>query len=480
MASSRPRIIVLAWFSVIAVTALRLAFAASLPLTGDEAYYWEWSRRLAAGYTDHPPAVAFAIAAFSWIARTPFTVRLAFVLCGLAAALATGGAATVFARDRRAGAFAALAVTLAPMMTVAFGIASPDGPFAFAWAVSIYLAALAFDRVQPRWFIGLGVALGVALMARFFSWALVFGIVAASFVPANRRVWRAGMPLAIAIALAIYAPFLIWNAQHDWISFTFAFLQRHPNDEVQFARPFTLYLLGLLAFSPGLWIAASISAVRPRYALVAWTALPLCAVFFVLALHERVEIYWFIGPFISICAGLGVAGRARLAWTLIPAAVLSALIFAAGIAPRQLYAAVSHAGVHLSDAGPFEMFTYRPLAHDVRILTQTHDAVAMTDGYGFSSLLDFYGGLDPVVIGYDAQGEEARGWFTDSRHPSRALFVDKVPLSTRPDFQKQLALACGRVSPGPVLSYTYRRYYTTWCGSMNPGAIATLRWQPKS
>ncbi len=477
MLSSRPRVVVLAWSTVIAVTALRLAFAASLPLTGDEAYYWEWSCRLAAGYADHPPAVAFAIAAFAWIARTPFAVRLAFVLCGLGTALATGGAATIFARDRRAGAFAALAVTLAPMMIVAFGIASPDGPYALAWACSMYFAALAFDRSQRRWFALLGIALGAALMARFFSWALLLGIVAAAAVPANRRVWRAGLPVAIVIALAIYAPFLIWNAHHDWISFTFAFLQRHPSDEVQFARPLTLYLLGLLAFSPGLWVAATIAAVRPRYALVAWTALPLCALFFVLALHERVEIYWFIGPFISICAGLGVASRTRLAWTLIPAAVLSALIFAAGIAPRELYAAVSHAGVHLSDAGPFEMFTYRPLSRDVRSIARKHDAVVMTDGYGFSSLLDFYGGLDPVVIGYDAQGEEARGWFTDSRHPSRALFVDKVPLSTRPDFQKQLALACGQVSPGPVLSYAYRRYYTTWCAGMNRRAIATLRWQ---
>lgn len=476
----KPPVIVLAWSAVLAVTALRLAFAASLPLTGDEAYYWEWSRRLAAGYADHPPAVAFAIAAFAWITHTPFTVRLAFVLCGLGTALATGGAAALFSGDRRAGAFAALAVTLAPIMTVAFGIASPDGPYALAWALSLYLAAIAFERRQARWFALLGIALGVALMARFFSWALVAGIVAASFVPQNRRVWRAGLPLSLVLAFAIYAPFLIWNAQHDWISFTFAFLQRHPNDEVRFARPFTLYLLGLLAFSPGLWIAATLSAARPRYALVAWTALPLSGLFFVLALHERVEVYWFIGPFVSVCAGLGIASRARLSWTLIPAALLSALIFAAGIAPRELYAAVSRAGVHLSDAGPFEMFTYRPLSRDVRAIAQAHGAVVMTDGYGFSSLLDYYGGLEPVVIGYDAQGEEARGWFTDSRHPLRGLFVDKVPLSKRPDFQKQLALACRRVTPGPVLSYAYRRYFTTWCDAMNPGAIATLRWQAKS
>ena len=40
---------------------LRAVVAFALPLTGDEAYYWEWSRRLAFGYVDHPPAAAWTI-----------------------------------------------------------------------------------------------------------------------------------------------------------------------------------------------------------------------------------------------------------------------------------------------------------------------------------------------------------------------------------------------------------------------------------
>ncbi len=36
----------------------RLVAAAWTPLTFDEAYYWMWSKHLAGGYYDHPPAVA--------------------------------------------------------------------------------------------------------------------------------------------------------------------------------------------------------------------------------------------------------------------------------------------------------------------------------------------------------------------------------------------------------------------------------------
>jgi hypothetical protein len=490
MRASRIGLIV--WSAVLIVTALRAIFDATLPLTGDEAYYWEWSRRLAGGYVDHPPAVAFAIAAFAWLGRSPFAVRLPFVLCGLGTVIAAAGAANALSGDRRAGWIAALAVSLAPLLIVAFGMVSPDGPFAFAWALSLYCAARAFRGRSWSWFVLLGVALGLALLSRFFAVALAAGIVAAACAKPYRSAWPR-LALALGVACVVWSPFLIWNASHDWISYTFALVQRH-EPQFQLVRPFMLYVYGVLAFSPGLWIAATIVAVRSKEPLVTWTAVPLCIVLFVLALRERVEIYWFIGPFISLAIGLGLAfvqwapemRLRRGAWIFAPAIALSALVFFAGIWPEVVYTGVRHAGLRLSDGGPFEMFTYRPLAKDVRAMTQARGAYAMTDGYGFSSLLDFYGELQPVLIGYDAQGQEALRWFTDSDRPRRALFVDKVPFEQRDDFEKQLALACTLVVAGPILSYPLagndrsvppRRYYTTWCEGMKPDAMAILRWQ---
>ena len=56
---------------------LRAVLAALLPLSADEAYYWLWSRHLAAGYFDHPPAIAWLIrAGTSLFGDTPLGVRL--------------------------------------------------------------------------------------------------------------------------------------------------------------------------------------------------------------------------------------------------------------------------------------------------------------------------------------------------------------------------------------------------------------------
>src|ERR1700693_6240395 len=111
------RVTRLIWSAIALVTLLRAIAAFTLPLTGDEAYYWEWSRRLAFGYVDHPPAVAFTIAAFAWLGHQAGFVRLGFVLCGVVASLGLAGATTELSGDRRAGAVAAIALTLTTLAT---------------------------------------------------------------------------------------------------------------------------------------------------------------------------------------------------------------------------------------------------------------------------------------------------------------------------------------------------------------------------
>ena len=129
-------------------------------------------------------------------------------------------------------------------------------------------------------------------------------------------------------------------------------------------------------------------------------------------------------------------------------------------------------------------------------MASANDAVVVTDGYGFSSQMDFEAGIPPIVIGYAWQGQEARHWYDAAMQPKRILFVDKESLHRRPghpkdkgrdDFQRRLAMACGDVKPGPSLEYSYtdptghtvpaRTYFLTWCDDPRPNAIRILRWE---
>ncbi|MGH7659432.1 MAG: ArnT family glycosyltransferase [Vulcanimicrobiaceae bacterium] len=483
---------------VAAVTLLRAIAAWKLPMTGDEAYYWEWSRRLAFGYTDHPPMVAWTIAAFAFLGHNPFAVRIGFVLCGLVATFAIAACATELANDdRRAGRVAALALTLMPIMSVPFASASPDGPYLMFWCLALWLAARAFMGLGPGWFVLLGIAMGGAILSRMTAFALLFGIAVAALAhKQHRAAWRDGLWVSFVIAGICFAPFLIWNAQHHWETIVFTFATRHVDEGFSVRRVLNMLALQAGAFSPVIWFAAILYGARTRVPLIFWSAVPLYLLVTAVAFFERVEINWFYGCFASACAGLGLAwcelrGPARFGWTAasaIPAAILTALIFVTALASGPIYRLVRDSGAHLADNGPFEIYTYDPLAHDVRALAQARDAIVMTDGYGFSSVMDFDADITPVVIGYDAQGAQARSWYGSLEHPTTGLFVDKVPLDPmgrfkgRKDFRKRFDLACESVRSGGVLQYTYagappRPYYLTWCDGMKRDALAILRWQ---
>lgn len=494
--------IVFVWLLIAAVTLMRAITIFNVPLVGDEAYYWEWSRRLAFGYVDDPPMVAWTIAAFSWIGQNPGFVRLGFVLSGVVAALAAAACATEITRDRRAGAAAALALTLTPFMSLAFGMAQPDGPHIALWCLSLWLAARAFRR-NERWaWIALGFAMGGLVLARFFGWALVFGVVCYALAPARRAAWRQGMGLALAITVLCYLPFAWWNAGHGWETFEFTFFARHVPSSFSIARVIELYAVQAAAYSPGLWIGALLCAVRPRDALLAWTSIPLILLLTILAFFERVEINWVSGAYASLCVAIGIAfvqlsHRARVIWataSAVPALVLLPGLFIAAEMPADMYHVIVSTGSAMRNTGPWEIYTTAQLAHNVKIIARQHDAVVMTDGYGLSSVLDFDAGIPPVVIGYDWQGAESHSWITHIRGPRTALFVDKeslVPLPAvpgkhpleqgRPDFKAQLHHACARVEAGPILYYDAgmgvppRPYYLTWCYGLTDQGLALLR-----
>ncbi len=500
------RLGVIAWSIVAIVTGMRAVAAFKVPLIGDEGYYWEWSRHLALGYGDHPPGVAYTIFAFSWLGTNPFAVRVGFILCGVIATILAAKTATrLTGGDARAGAVTALAITLTPLASVAFGSASPDGPYLAAWAATLYCSVRAFDTHARRDYVLLGVAMGAVLLTRLFAFAIVFGIVMYALAPARRAYWREGLWLSLVIAGLMYVPFLVWNSTHGWATFAFGLGSRHQTEWLWF-RPVVTHLVQAAAYSPGLWVGALLSIFYARNALINWTAVPLIVLLTVLNIHERIEIHWMFGAYLSLCVALGIVFvrlpvRGRVIWSSIaavPALILFPIIFIAAVAPGFVYEQFIHTGSTLRNGGGFEIFTVPSLAVDVRNMMEANNATVITDGYGLSSTLDFYGGVPPVVIGYNAQGQESKRWYDADMHPQRMLFVDKEALVPRPghpedagraDYAAQLALACGRVHPGPTMGYEFhdssghivpaRLYFTTWCEAPKPHALRILQWDKR-
>ncbi|MBN8892936.1 MAG: glycosyltransferase family 39 protein, partial [Rhodospirillales bacterium] len=105
--------------ALLVLTLARLLVAALTPLAPDEAYYWVWSRALAAGYFDHPPMVALWIRAGTALAGdTALGIRLLGPLSGLFGSLLLADAAERLFPGRRLGVPAAVLMNA----TLLFGI----------------------------------------------------------------------------------------------------------------------------------------------------------------------------------------------------------------------------------------------------------------------------------------------------------------------------------------------------------------------
>jgi 4-amino-4-deoxy-L-arabinose transferase-like glycosyltransferase len=473
---------------VAAVALVRLIVASRVPLNEDESYYWMWSRHLAFGYTDHPPAVAWLIALLSPLGRAPGLVRLPFVLCGAFAALALGRAAMLLSGSAAAGAAAAIAFTLIPQTKLAMGEALPDGPYVLCWAVALMLSAEALHAPRRTTMPLLGVALGGAILSRFFGWALIGGIVGCALFEPNRILWRRGLWLALLIAAVLYAPFIAWNAAHGWENFRFTLHDRQAIHAFSAGRAGNLSSARYLVWAVLFWAVAAATVLRQRLWLVAWTALPLPTALAAFAFFATVESYWLLGPFASLCASIGIAfarlprpaRRIVTALAMVPAAWTAASVAFLAL-PESAQAAILRGGGPGARNALFSAsFLYAPLARDVGALTQARGAVAASDRLEIASELT-YNGVAAMLAGASPQVPQWNRWH-DVRGaregpPERVLLVTYD--APDPQLSGEIRRAYASVTEGPTLAYRHAgvpwgAFRTLWCASPRSSAAREL------
>ncbi len=201
--------------------AIRLAVAASAGLTDDEAYYRLWSLKLQAGYYDHAPMVAWMIrAGRELVGDTALGLRLFSPLATFVGSLLLWRAVAVL--DGRAIATRATVWFNATLLIGAGSVLmTPDTPSVFFWGATLWaLAELTASR-DPRWWLVVGVTAGLGLFSKYSVLFLGLGILVWLVGSRRTRVWFGSWQLWVggAVALAIFAPVVLWNADHQWISF---------------------------------------------------------------------------------------------------------------------------------------------------------------------------------------------------------------------------------------------------------------------
>jgi len=301
------------------LTALRVALlvASPLDLFVDEAQYWLWSTQPAAGYFSKPPLIAWLIALTTRLAGdAEWAVRLASPLlhAGTAGFVLLAGRALY---DARTGAAAALVYLTLPAVSFSSLLISTDAPLLFFWSAAFY-ALIEAERRGGHWWPALGLALGLGLLSKY---AMVFFLLGwLGHALSGGRTSRRGAALALIVAGACYAPNLLWNAIHHFVSY------RHTGADAELggAGLHPGVLLGFIAsqaalLGPGVFLGL-LMALRPpadpRVRLLLWFTAPVLTFYLTLAAIAGANANWAVSAYV---AGSILAARGLLTRTWRPA-----------------------------------------------------------------------------------------------------------------------------------------------------------------
>ncbi|MGK7346627.1 MAG: glycosyltransferase family 39 protein [Candidatus Nitrospinota bacterium M3_3B_026] len=213
-----------AFFSlVVFLTLFRVVYTGWFELSLDEAYYWLWSLHPSLSYYDHPPMVAYMIAATNFLEDSERLVRLSAVMALSAITWIVYTVCSEVFDDERTGLAAAALMNIIPLFSVGGLFITPDIPLCLFWALSLYFGYRIVETQRPGWWYALGASFGLAMLSKYnaalFAPAFLLFLV---FSPENRHwLFRREPYLAFALSLLVFSPVIFWNHGHDWVSFRF-------------------------------------------------------------------------------------------------------------------------------------------------------------------------------------------------------------------------------------------------------------------
>jgi 4-amino-4-deoxy-L-arabinose transferase-like glycosyltransferase len=340
---------------ILAGTLVRLLLAATTGLGIDESYMAGAARTLALGYFDHPPLHVW----IAWVAERLFgeaalAVRLPFILI-------FGGTTWLMFRltarlfNERAGLRAAIALTLAPVFSLADGSwLLPDGPaLFFLLAAALAVAHATFDENDAGrtllWWLATGAFTGLALLSKFNAAFFPIGVLAflLSSPSLRRHLGTPGPWLAALVAAIIVSPAILWNVQHDWAGIAFQAGRAHGGG-LRLDR-FATQVGGQLAYlTPWLAVPLALALAKalrrgirePGAWLMALAAIGPIAVFTLMALWSTGLPHWtmpgwlFAIPLFGRDAAELADRRPRFARTYVSATAAVFVVLVAAFGPR--------------------------------------------------------------------------------------------------------------------------------------------------
>jgi hypothetical protein len=213
-------------FMLLGFFVLNLIQAFFTPIQEDEAYYWMYAQNLDWGYFDHPPMVAVIIKIGTSLFGGEFGLRIVTTILSLLTCLVLWQIVPVENKGKEKSLYVFLLIAFSvPLMHVYGFITTADAPLLFFSA--LYL--LSFQR-----FIGqttylnamvLGIVAALLLYSKYHGLLVIFFALLPNLkLLKDKKIYIAGL-----IGIIVFLPHLIWQYQHEFVTFQYHLFGRTEN-----------------------------------------------------------------------------------------------------------------------------------------------------------------------------------------------------------------------------------------------------------
>lgn len=296
----------------------------AIGISGDEAYYWDWSRQLSAGYFSKPPGIAW----LNYIVTSLFGVS-AFGIKATASFIAALGLVPFYFGLREANPklakWTTITLAIIPGQLLLGSFLTTDAPLVLTWNTTFYVTMRLIHRSekQPLWlyFLLLG-ALALGHVFKQMTFAAIPLIILSLLIANRHQLLSPALWLAMLFSLVSLIPTFLWNEQNGWIT---AVHTAHHFESQAITLIGTLdrlvinlYAILALLLSPVIFVLIARAAWRAlrhftslskaQKVLFLWGVLPLLCIS-LLTIRQRVNPNWpavYFSPCLALAASFFV------------------------------------------------------------------------------------------------------------------------------------------------------------------------------
>lgn len=319
---------------------VRVIIFSIMPLGFDEAYYGLYADNPAWGYFDHPPLVSLTAGIGLYLTGiySALTLRLGAILLFILSSIIMY-VITLRLFNKKAALFSVILFHIIPYFLFGMGaFVIPDNSLGFFWLAFLYGLLLLQQTSNNKYLLLSGAMIGFALLSKYHGVLLIGGVgVLLIFYKSWWKYWKNPfLYIALALTFIIFLPNILWNAEHDWLSYAYQFGKSSDGMNVsmtKFLQGIFVQMGYLFPWNMILILTSIVSIIKMKkkeaYFLIPFVLIPIC-IFTAIGATRQILPHW---PMPGYLAGIVLLSGVMFHWKeknikrfIIPSVVMTLLV----------------------------------------------------------------------------------------------------------------------------------------------------------